>query len=59
MEARSFKEKKYFAHENMKNPPSKDAHNRPKNISSIAIRPKTRPNLNFCPVKIAHCVTYV
>ena len=42
-------------HENTKNTPSKVAHNQ----HSIANRPKTSPNLNFCSIKITHRMTYV
>ena len=28
-------------------------------MGGIAHRPKTSPNLNFCSIKIFHCVTYV
>ena len=51
--------KKYFAHENMKKTLSKVAHNWPNFFFSIANRPKTSPNLNFCSIKIDHRVTYV
>ena len=46
--------KKKFAHENMKRPPSKVAHNRPQTFFSIA-----NSNLHFCSIKIAHRATYV
>ena len=41
----------------MKKPPSKVAHNWPKiYFFSIANRPKTSPNLNFCSIKIARLI---
>ena len=47
--------KKFFAPENMKKTPSKVAHNRPRLFFfSIANRPKSRPNLNSCSIKISH-----
>ena len=49
----------FFAPENMKKLLSKVAHNHPNFFFSIANRPKTSPNLNFCSIKIAHRVTYV
>ena len=47
---------KKIAHENIKNTPSKVAHNQP-NFFSIANRPKTSRNINFCSIKIAHRAT--
>ena len=47
----------FFAHENMKKPPSKVAHNRPNFFCSIANRSKTSPNLNFCSPYLVTLVT--
>ena len=57
-DATMFKKKK-IAHENVKNPPSKVAQKQRNIFFSIANRLKTSPNLNFCPIKIAHLATYV
>ena len=42
----------------MKKLHSKVAQNRPNFFFSIADRPRTSPNLNFCSMKIAHRETY-
>ena len=50
----------FFAPKNMKQLTSKELLIiGPNFFVSIANRPKTSPNLNFCFIKIAHHVTYV
>ena len=45
-----------FAHESMKKPSPKVAHNRP--IFFSINQPTTSSNVKFCSMKIAHHVTY-